>query len=673
MRLIHYSLLLAFMISGLSTYAQQNVAVTVQSNSFSPKDITIAVGDMVTWTNIGGTHNVNGTQTAYPDNPESFGSGSAANAPWAYSFVFNTPGVYDYHCDPHMSLGMTGTVTVQGPVSTDLLLTGVFDGPLAPGALPKGIELYVLNDIADMSEYGIGSANNGGGSDGVEYTFPAVSATAGSYLYLATESASFEAFFGFQPDFVDDGTSSSVSINGDDAIELFHNGTVVDVFGEINVDGSGQPWEYMDGWAYRLDGTGPDGSTFVLSNWMFSGIDVYDPVLVNADANPPMPVGTYDPNATVQLAANNDQATSYNGEAVTINVLANDVTPNPVTSLMIASNPSNGAAVVMMGNTIQYTPNAGFCGSDSFSYEVCDANDCQTASVTVDVICFPAYSIGAVTTVNNEGSVDSLGVSCELQGVVYGVNLRPGGLQFTIIDGNNDGIAVFSGTEDYGYTVQEGDEVAIWGAIEQFNGLTQINADSVWLVSSGNALVTPTVVTALDESTESQLVKIENLKLVDPAQWTGTGPGFNVDVTDEVNTYQMRIDNDVDLYSMPAPSGTFNLTGIGGQFDNASPYLEGYQLLPRYMEDIDLMSGTVDQRLGAAISFFPNPTRSQLTVQSQEVLDVIRVSTLTGQSVLEVQRPESTETIDLSKLENGAYLITFVKGNSIWVEQFFKF
>ncbi|HQU60549.1 MAG TPA: T9SS type A sorting domain-containing protein, partial [Saprospiraceae bacterium] len=176
-----------------------------------------------------------------------------------------------------------------------------------------------------------------------------------------------------------------------------------------------------------------------------------------------------------------------------------------------------------------------------------------------------------------------------------------------------------------------------------------------------------------DESTESQLVKIENLKLVDPAQWTGTGPGFNVDVTDEVNTYQMRIDNDVDLYSMPAPSGTFNLTGIGGQFDNASPYLEGYQLLPRYMEDIDLMSGTVDQRLGAAISFFPNPTRSQLTVQSQEVLDVIRVSTLTGQSVLEVQRPESTETIDLSKLENGAYLITFVKGNSIWVEQFFKF
>ena len=33
-------------------------------------------------------------------------------------------------------------------VSGDLLITGVYDGPLS-GGTPKGVELYVVNDIAD--------------------------------------------------------------------------------------------------------------------------------------------------------------------------------------------------------------------------------------------------------------------------------------------------------------------------------------------------------------------------------------------------------------------------------------------------------------------------------------------------------------------------------------------
>ncbi|MGB0914546.1 MAG: immunoglobulin domain-containing protein, partial [Crocinitomicaceae bacterium] len=56
-------------------------------------------------------------------------------------------------------------------VNNDLIITGVFDGPNT-GGTPKGVELYILNDIADLSIYGIGSANNGGGTDGEEFTFP---------------------------------------------------------------------------------------------------------------------------------------------------------------------------------------------------------------------------------------------------------------------------------------------------------------------------------------------------------------------------------------------------------------------------------------------------------------------------------------------------------------------
>lgn len=185
-------------------------------------------------------------------------------------------------------------VTVAALVATapvlasDLVITGVVDGPLA-GGTPKGVELYAINSIADLSVYGVGSANNGGGTDGEEFTFPAMAVPAGSFIYVASEATEFTNFFGFAPDF----TSSAANINGDDAIELFMNGSVVDVLGDINVDGTGEPWDHLDGWAYRNDMTGPDGATFVLSNWSFSGVDALDGETTNATATTPFPIGTY--------------------------------------------------------------------------------------------------------------------------------------------------------------------------------------------------------------------------------------------------------------------------------------------------------------------------------------------------------------------------------------------
>ncbi|MCR9172763.1 MAG: lamin tail domain-containing protein [bacterium] len=194
-------------------------------------------------------------------------------------------GTLDY-CD-----GDTPTaLTVSGAGAVDsLIISGVMDATL-PGGLPKVIEFYVLADIPDLSAYGFGSANNGGGSDGEEYTFPAVPAVAGTYIHVATDSTNFNAFLGFFPDYVG-GTAGNV--NGDDAIELFHNGAVIDVFGDINVDGTGQAWEYLDGWAYRKDNAVPNGGNFIISEWDFSGINALDNQPTNAGAPTPFPVQTY--------------------------------------------------------------------------------------------------------------------------------------------------------------------------------------------------------------------------------------------------------------------------------------------------------------------------------------------------------------------------------------------
>ena len=88
--------------------------------------------------------------------------------------------------------------------------------------------------------------------------------------------------------------STAINVNGDDAIELFRNGVVIDVFGTINVDGTGQPWEYTNGWAYRKLGTGADGSTFDLSSWSFSGVNALTgTTITNATASNPFPTGLY--------------------------------------------------------------------------------------------------------------------------------------------------------------------------------------------------------------------------------------------------------------------------------------------------------------------------------------------------------------------------------------------
>ena len=87
-----------------------------------------------------------------------------------------------------------------------------------------------------------------------------------------------------------------------------------------------------------------------------------------------------------------DATTTAEGTAVDIDVVANDTDLEgdtlQVTSVTM---PSNGTAVIKSGSatTITYTPNAGFHGSDSFTYVASDGNggtDTGTVTVTVTAV-----------------------------------------------------------------------------------------------------------------------------------------------------------------------------------------------------------------------------------------------------------------------------------------------
>ena len=248
----------------------------------------------------------------------------------------------------------------------------------------------------------------------------------------------------------------------------------------------------------------------------------------------------------------------------TINVLDDNLIEGPESAVFAIASASMGLSIG--------TPN-------SYTFTIAD-ND----------VFIPTYTLPQVKGVNAQFLPDSSGKMCKLVGTVLGVNTQTfattGNLGFTIHDGSV-GFGVFgAGTKNLGYTVNEGDVIRVIGVIGHFNGLAQINADSIVVISTNGALPSPVVITDMNESTESQLIRMNDVYVINSTQWTNAGSGFSVNVTNGPDTIQLRIDADVsDVYSAPCPVGTFDVVGIGGQFDNSAPHNSGYQFLPRRLAD----------------------------------------------------------------------------------------
>ena len=266
---------------------------------------------------------------------------------------------------------------------------------------------------------------------------------------------------------------------------------------------------------------------------------------------------------------------------------------------------------------------------------------------------YPLKTIGEMTHIDAVGVSISKGTACELRGVVYGINLRPNGLQFTIIDDENNGIGMFSNSKNYGYSVREGDFIATRGKIDQYSGLMQMAIDTIILLGQNSQLVSPATVNELNENTESQLIKIMNLSLKDPSQWKGTGESVNVTLTDGNREFIMRIDNDCDLSTKPAPDYKFDLTGLGGQFDTTSPYLDGYQIFPRYSADIEKTSALTDSE--NEIMIYPNPSKDKIYVSDKgRSLIFSELYTVQGRIVRNFGKSEILEIDDLNE---GIYIL----------------
>jgi hypothetical protein len=107
----------------------------------------------------------------------------------------------------------------------------------------------------------------------------------------------------------------------------------------------------------------------------------------------------------------NDTAATVQGQAVTVNVTANDTDPDgdPLTVTGVTQ-PSNGTASVASASSVRYTPNAGFHGTDGFVYTISDGRG-GTASATVTVTVTqaanrpPVANAVTATTIQDQATV----------------------------------------------------------------------------------------------------------------------------------------------------------------------------------------------------------------------------------------------------------------------------
>lgn len=274
--------------------------------TFSPSELTIAPGDIVTWHSEGGTHDVNFNINSVTN--ESFGNSeeiSLASLPTQGagemgSITFNDVGTYNYDCSvgSHAANGMVGVIIVSQPVSA-LSLQGILDLDIASSG-GKAIHLVSMVDIEDLSVFGIGVAVNGGGSDGQDMILASISVSAGDDILLANKPDSMSSYFGDCIGDFEHVMDISLSINGDDALELFELGELVETFGDINVDGTGATWEYTDSWAYKVEG-----------EWTYGGVNCSDNSETTITSGCPYPIC----GVTNILGCMDPEAFNYNANA----------------------------------------------------------------------------------------------------------------------------------------------------------------------------------------------------------------------------------------------------------------------------------------------------------------------------------------------------------------------
>lgn len=327
----------------------------------------------------------------------------------------------------------------------------------------------------------------------------------------------------------------------------------------------------------------PNGTYSYKPNTGFTGTDTFK-YKVCDNGNPQLCsqataiIKVVDPNVPsgnhLAPVAINDNTQTPSGLPLVINVKVNDYDPDGgllgTPTLVSGSGPLYGTLTQNADGTFLYTPNNGYVGSDSFSYQICDngtPSKCDMATVNINVVGPPTTPTGGQTNLPPVANVDvkSTTINNPILGALTFLAYDPNAgqtLTFSLQSGALNGTAFVNANGTYVYTPNAG-----FTGSDSFtykvcdNGTPQMCAVNTVMIVVTNGVMPPGGITTVkpvatddNASTQKNTAVIVYVKMNDyitnggvltnPVLLSGTGP-LNGTVTTN-------------------PDGTFTYTPING-------------------------------------------------------------------------------------------------------------
>ena len=158
------------------------------------------------------------------------------------------------------------------------IITAIVDGP-CPNGLPKVCEIYA-NGTVDFTQFSFQNQTNANTAwNASPLSLSALGTRTNEFVYIVYTNNNLTVATSEFPSILASNSIESglMNLNGDDRVRIINTSTtaVIDQFGVSDIDGTGTTWEWLDTYAKRNNGTGPDGG-FVEANWTIAPIDTLD-------------------------------------------------------------------------------------------------------------------------------------------------------------------------------------------------------------------------------------------------------------------------------------------------------------------------------------------------------------------------------------------------------------
>ncbi len=340
-----------------------------------------------------------------------------------------------------------------------------------------------------------------------------------------------------------------------------------------------------------------DDSIVYTPNPGFTGIDTFTYTIQDPAGNTDVATVTITVTNEAPIASN-DTATTPTSTPVSIDVLDNDTDPNddPLT-VAVATDPDNGTVTVddngtpddPTDDTISYTPDPGFSGTDTFTYTITDtAGNTDTATVTVVVT-----NEAPVAVDDSDTTADATPVDIDVLGNDSDPNNDPltimattdpenGTIQVntngTPDDPTDDSIIYtpdpgFSGTDTFTYTIQDpaGNTDVATVTITVTNEAPVASNDTATAPTS-----TPISIDVLDNDTDPNDDPLTIAIATDPENGLVTvdDNGTPDDPTDDIITYTPDpgfSGTDTFTYTVTDPAGNTDTATVTVVITNDAP------------------------------------------------------------------------------------------------------